>query len=57
MIGAGLDFENLTFTSFPTIFEPLELIASVLLLVFVNLYVNFSGPFSKNYTILLIIVS
>jgi len=56
MIGVVHDFENLTFTSFPTIFEPSELIASVLLLLFVNLYVNFSGPFSKNYTILLIIV-
>lgn len=52
MIGAVHDFENLTFTSFPTIFEPPELITSVLLLLFANLYFNFSEPFSKNYTIL-----
>lgn len=55
MIGVVKDFENLTLTSFPTIFEPLDLISSEFLLLLVNLYVNFSWPFSKNNTILLIV--
>jgi len=42
MVGVVHDFENLTLTSFPTTFEPLELITSVLLLPLVNVYGNFS---------------
>lgn len=42
MIGVVHDFENWTLTSFPTTFEPLEVLGCKVFILFVNVHVNFS---------------